>query len=42
MILLQLASNGIFISITVITMVFMVLSLNLRGFINPEHKLFYS
>lgn len=41
-ILLQLASNGVFISITIITMVFMVLSLNLRGFIDPQHKLFYS
>ena len=41
-IMLQIASNTVFLSITIITMVFMVLSLNLRGFIDPEHKLFYS
>ena len=41
-IILHLASNAVFISITILTMIFMVFSLNLRGFINPEHKLFYS
>ena len=41
-ILLHLASNAAFLAITILTMIFMVLSLNLRGFIDPEHKLFYS
>ena len=42
MVLLRLSSEAVFVSITIITMVFMVISLNLRGFIDPEHKLFYS
>jgi hypothetical protein len=41
-ILLYATSYGICFVMILITLAFIVLSLNARGFIDPQHKLFYS
>lgn len=41
-VLLSIASNAICLSMMMGTLVFVVYSLNARGFIDPDHKLFYS
>lgn len=41
-ILLNVASNFICFAMMMLTLIFIVYSLNARGFIDPEHKLFYS
>ena len=42
LIYLKVVSFTICASLVVLTLVFMVFSLNARGFIDPTHKLFYS
>ena len=39
---LQITSLAICTSLVVLTLIFMVFSLNARGFVDPSHKLLYS